>query len=91
MSKHPIPHTNITSKTILMSIRQITTLLHVEDAGTRAGRVGDGGNSETFPVENQRREVFMIKKSRRVKRALNMLQREDLVSTEGREEAICDK
>ena len=44
------------------------------------------GNIETFPLENQRREVFMIGKSRRVKRALNMLQAgEDLVSTEGRE------
>ena len=58
------------------------------DRRPRPGVRGVGsGNIETFPVENQRREVFMIGKSRRVKRALNMLQagREDLVSTEGRE------
>ena len=51
-------------------------------SGPGVRRVGGSGNIGTFPVENQRREVFVIGKSRRVKRALNTLRREDLVSTE---------
>lgn len=40
-------------------------------SGPGARRVGGSGNIGTFPVENQRREVFVIGKSRRVNHALN--------------------